>query len=178
MTHAMRQARARTIALAMLTAAVVAGCGGTSHAPSGPRIGALADQVVNQDTAVGPIPVQITDGGAAAMGVSVTATAADGTLVPPSSIVLAGSGTDRTLTLTPAPDQTGSTQVTITVMDAMGHVATGGFRLTVNPVLAAFTQYATTVFAADPNAAPQAVSGLTFVADADDNVNAFSSLVQ
>ena len=178
MTHGKRQVRTGTMAFAVLAGAVVAGCGGTSAPPSGPRVGALADQVVNQDTTVGPIPLRITDGAAAATGLSVTAMAGDGTLVPASSIVVAGSGTDRTLTLTPAPDQTGTTLVTVTVKDAMGHVATGGFRLTVNPVFAAFTQYATTAFAADANAAPVAVSGLTFVPDADGNVDAFSALLQ
>lgn len=178
MTTPNRQVRGGLTVFAMLAGAVVAGCGGSSAPPSGPRVAALADQVVNQDTTVGPIPVRITNSGAVGSDLSVTAMAADGTLVPPSSIVVAGTGTDRTLTLMPAPDQTGTTHVTVTVRDTLGHVAIGGFQLTVNPVFAAFTQYATTAFAADADSVPVKVSGLTFVPDADDNVNAFSSLLQ
>jgi hypothetical protein len=180
MTHSATKHGSRVLALAVLgSAAVLAGCGGGSGGQSSaPRVGALSDQVVNQDTTLGPLPIAITAGAGHSADLTVTAMAADGTLVPPDNLVVSGTGADRTLTLTPAPDQTGTTQVTLTVQDGMGHVVSQAFRLTVNPVYAAFTQYATETFQADDTSTPKQVSGLTFQPDADNNADAFSALVE
>lgn len=156
-------------------AAIVSGCGGSGSQDSAPRIGALMDQVANQDTTIGPIPVAVTS---ATTDLQFSAAVKDENLVPPGNVMLSGTGSSRSLTLVPASDQTGSTEVTIVVRDALGHVVSSGFRLTVNPVYAGFTQYADTAFQADPNAAPLAVSGLTFQPDADGNPDAFTALVQ
>jgi hypothetical protein len=179
MTRNSMQTGSRALVLAILGSAALAACGGGSGGGGGaPKVGALADQVVNQATTVGPLAVPIQADAAQTAGLTVTAMVADATLVPPSSVVLSGTGAERTLTLTPNPDQTGATAVTVTVSDGMGRVASRAFVLTVLPVFAPFTQYATTAFGTDQNATPLPVSGLTFQADADSNDNAFSTFVQ
>jgi hypothetical protein len=179
MTHQTGRSGSRALALGLLAAAALAACGGGSaNRTSAPAIGAVPDQFVLQAATVGPIALPITAGGSQAASLAVTATVADPTLVPPRSVVLGGTGTDRTLTLVPDPDQSGTTAITVTVSDAMGHVATRVFSLTVTPVYEQFTPYATTTFGTDENATPMTVSGRTFVPDADGNANAFSTLLQ
>ena len=53
------------------------------------------------------------------------------TLVPNANIVLGGSGANRTVTVTPAANQTGSATITITVSDGTNS-ASDSFVLTVN----------------------------------------------
>ena len=176
-TTTSRAVRASFVLALVGSAAILSSCGGSSNPDPAPRIGALADQVVNQDTTVGPIPVSVSAAGSTG-ALSVTAAVADATLVPSGNITLGGTGSERTLTLLPAPDQVGSTTVTVTAADAMGRVTIQAFRLTVNPVYAGFTQYATATFQADETSAPLSVSGLTFVADADPNADPFATFVQ
>ena len=55
------------------------------------------------------------------------------TLVPNANIVFGGSGANRTVTLTPAANQSGSATITVTVSDGP-LTASDTFVLTVNPV--------------------------------------------
>src|SRR5205809_760980 len=55
-------------------------------------------------------------------------------LVPDGNIVFGGSGPNRTLTLMPATNQSGTTTITITVSDPEGASASRSFVLTVSPV--------------------------------------------
>src|SRR5207247_10038606 len=55
-------------------------------------------------------------------------------LVPDGNIVFGGSGADRTFTLTPAANQSGTAWITIMVADPEGASASSSFVLTVNPV--------------------------------------------
>ena len=50
------------------------------------------------------------------------------------SIVLGGSGANRTVTITPAANQSGTATITLTVTDGNGGTATDSFVLTVLPV--------------------------------------------
>src|SRR5206468_337259 len=55
-------------------------------------------------------------------------------LVPDGNIVFGGSGPNRTLTLMPAANQSGTAGITITVADPGGASTSSSFLLTVNPV--------------------------------------------
>jgi len=63
-----------------------------------------------------------------------TKSSSNQTLVPDANIVLGGSGANRTVTITPAPNQSGATIITITVEDEDGLQASDSFVLTVNAV--------------------------------------------
>lgn len=65
---------------------------------------------------------------------TVSATSSNTTLVPnnPANISFGGSGTDRTITLIPATNQTGTTTITVTVTDAQGGTGVDTFVLTVS----------------------------------------------
>lgn len=62
----------------------------------------------------------------------VTATSSNTGLVPASGIFLGGTGAIRTLLLTPAPNQTGTSTIIVTVTDGNGASASQSFTLTVN----------------------------------------------
>src|SRR5438874_1873438 len=55
-------------------------------------------------------------------------------LVPDANFVFGGNGPNRSLTLTPAANQSGRATITITVADPDGGSASSSFVLTVNPV--------------------------------------------
>ena len=66
--------------------------------------------------------------------ITVTATSDNQTLLPNANILVSGNGTVRTLLMTPATNQVGSTLITVTVLSAGSPVATDTFTLTVNAV--------------------------------------------
>ncbi len=59
-------------------------------------------------------------------------------LVPDTAIVFGGSGAARTVTVTPAPGQSGTATITVTATDAAGRAASASFVLTVRPSVFAF----------------------------------------
>ncbi len=84
-----------------------------------PTISDVADRTVDEDTPTGAVALTVGDGETAAGSLTLTATSSDLTLVPAGNIVFGGSGADRTVTVTPAPDQSGTTTIRITVSDGV-----------------------------------------------------------
>ncbi len=82
-----------------------------------PTISTVADQhlFVNQSTKV--LPFTVSDFETDANALTVTATSSDTQFVPVSSITLGGSGSSRTVKVTPALAATGSSTITLTVSD-------------------------------------------------------------
>jgi subtilisin-like proprotein convertase family protein len=108
-----------------------------------PTISGIGNQTLNEDTASGAIGFTIGDAETAAASLVVTANSSNTSLVPNANVTLGGSGTNRTLTVTPASNQSGSSTITVTVSDGQAS-ASSSFLLTVNavndaPVLAAIS---------------------------------------
>ncbi|MBI3415622.1 MAG: hypothetical protein HY043_09940 [Verrucomicrobia bacterium] len=99
-----------------------------------PTITSITNQVAIASTTVGPLSFQVFGvagcplGGA---GLVVDGYSSNTNLVLNSNIVLGGSGTNRTVTITPLPDQTGQTLITIFVTDKDGASSSTQFNLTV-----------------------------------------------
>jgi len=98
-----------------------------------PTIRGLSDQTVVEDSTTGPLPFTIGDAETPADSLQVVATSGDTTLVPADSITLRGQGTDRTLVLTPAPDENGDAAIVVKVSDG-DKVTRDTTRLRVTPV--------------------------------------------
>lgn len=82
-----------------------------------PTIGAIADQSVATGTATAALAFTVGDVETAAAALSVTGSSSNTALVPGAAIVIGGSGAARTVTVTPAAGQSGSSTITITVSD-------------------------------------------------------------
>jgi len=95
-----------------------------------PTITSLANQTTTAGTAVGPLPFTVGDLETAAASLSVTGSSSNPAVVPDGNIALGGAGANRTVTLTPAAGQTGTTTITLTVSDGLATSSTA-FQLTV-----------------------------------------------
>lgn len=98
-----------------------------------PTIGNIANQAVNEDAATGALAFTVGDVETAAASLIVSATSSNTTLVPNAAIVLGGSGANRTVTITPAANLTGTATINVTVSDG-GLTASDPFTVTVNAV--------------------------------------------
>jgi hypothetical protein len=98
-----------------------------------PTLSDIAHQTTNEDTATPAIAFTIGDVETSAGSLTVTGSSSNPTLVPGAGIVFGGAGANRTVTITPAANQSGAATITITVNDG-GLTATDTFTLTVSPV--------------------------------------------
>jgi hypothetical protein len=97
-----------------------------------PSIENIADQSTNEDT-VKNVSFNIGDDTGSLIA-SVTATSSNTTLVPNANLAVTGSGGSRSLQITPAANQSGTTTITVTVTATNGRTATDTFDLTVTAV--------------------------------------------
>ena len=98
-----------------------------------PSISSIADQSIEAGTFTGAISFTVSDAETPASNLTVTGSSSDTRLVSESGISLGGSGTNRTVTITPATGQTGASTITIKVTDEHGMLAETSFVLTVRP---------------------------------------------
>ncbi len=100
-----------------------------------PSISSIARQIIATNTSTAPIPFTIGDDTTAADDLVLTATSFDTSLIPVANIVFGGSGSNRTVTITPTTDKAGFSTITIVVSDGGGLKATNSFTVTVRPLL-------------------------------------------
>lgn len=103
--------------------------------PQAPTISSIAAQTVNEDGVLGPLAFTVSDPQSPASSLTVTPSSSNTTLIPNTSAALALAGTDsnRTVTVRPAPNQSGTANVTLTVSDGTNTTSTT-FAVTVNAV--------------------------------------------
>lgn len=99
-----------------------------------PTITAIADLTVSENSTIPPIGFVIGDAETPSTNLTLVVNSSNPALLPAASILLNGSGSNRTVTLNPISNQSGSAQVTLTVYDADGGSATEQFTMSVNPV--------------------------------------------
>ena len=110
---------------------VLTGCSDGSGWNNYPTVTSISEQFTDENTPAGPIAFTVDDADGDVL--TVTATSSDTSVVTNGNIVLAGSGSDRTITLTPEADTYGTTTITINVSDSKDTVSIT-FELTVSPV--------------------------------------------
>jgi hypothetical protein len=98
-----------------------------------PTISDIADQTINEDTNTGALSFTVGDVETSVTSLTVSRTSSNTVLVPTANVVIGGSGVNRTVAVTPAPNQFGTATITVTVSD--GSASTSDtFLLTVDPV--------------------------------------------
>ncbi len=78
-----------------------------------PTISPIDDVTLAMNSSTGPIPFTIGDASVAAASLVVTGTSSKTNLVPDANIVFGGSGSNRTVTVTPAAGQSGPATITV-----------------------------------------------------------------
>ncbi len=101
-----------------------------------PTISTIPGQTISVNTNTGPLPFTVSDVETPAASLSVWAGTSTPALIPTNNIVLGGSGTNRTVTVTPIAGQTGTALITIYVSDGKTTSSTS-FSLNVLTALAA-----------------------------------------
>jgi hypothetical protein len=99
---------------------------------SPPAISDIPDQSTPANTPTPAISFGVSDVDTPVEDLTVTAESSNTALVPAGNIVVGGSGANRTLTITPATNQFGTTIITVRVSDGV-QTASDSFTLTVNP---------------------------------------------
>src|SRR5262249_22510187 len=105
-----------------------------SRVNDAPTISHIPDVMTDEDTAAGPIGFTISDAESAVDSLLLSVSSSNVTLLPNANIAFGGSGANRSLFLLPAPNQNGSTTITLNVADPDGATTTRSFILTVVPV--------------------------------------------
>src|SRR6185295_12184510 len=85
-----------------------------------PSITAISNQTILKNSAAGPLSFTIGDLETAAGSLNLTAASTNTTLVPVNNVVFGGSASNRTVTVTPAAGQFGTTRITVSVNDGTG----------------------------------------------------------
>ena len=103
-----------------------------------PTISAIANQTVNEDTAVGPLAFTIGDVDSILLCTSanVTAVSSNTALIPDASILIGGTYPNCTVTATPVAEASGTATLTVTVNDngTPNLLATSAFLVTVTAI--------------------------------------------
>ncbi len=99
-----------------------------------PTISDIVNRLITASTTTGAIPFTIGDAQTAAASLTVSATSSNTTLLPNTGITLGGSGASRTISLTPASGQFGTTTVSVSVTDGSGLEVTETFQLFVEGI--------------------------------------------
>lgn len=104
--------------------------GNTPNTP--PTISAIEDQTTSQDTPMPGLPFVVSDAETAAESLTLWASSTNPGLTPANKIVFGGEGNLRTVTLTPASGQAGTSEITLYLSDGSLTSSTT-FRVTVLP---------------------------------------------
>jgi uncharacterized repeat protein (TIGR01451 family)/CSLREA domain-containing protein len=84
-----------------------------------PQISPIADQETKINTIITKIPFTITDAETPATDLILTVTSSDQEIIPDSNLLIGGSGENRTLTIIPAQDTSGTSTITVFVYDGI-----------------------------------------------------------
>lgn len=100
-----------------------------------PTITAISDQTINEDGTAGPVNFMVGDTDTPISSLTITRTSSNTTLVPLSNVVIGGAANDpnKTITVTPAPNEFGTSTITVTASDG-DQQGQRTFLVTVNPI--------------------------------------------
>jgi hypothetical protein len=98
-----------------------------------PKISALVDRTIDEDTATSPIAFTVVDQAGSGSNLIVYANSTNTTLLPAKAFTFSGGGSSRSLTVLPATNQSGVATVSVVVTDGI-FTNSSRFSLTVLPV--------------------------------------------
>ncbi|MCX7422381.1 MAG: tandem-95 repeat protein, partial [Planctomycetia bacterium] len=142
-----------------------------------PTATVLLPQTIAEDTSTGPLAITIGDVETSPVNLTLAALSSTNTkLIPLTGITFGGSGTNRTVTVTPAANQFGSASIAFTVKDANGGVFTENVLITVTPVNDALPTISNIVDLSTAEDTPTAAIKFT-VDDVDDKLVDLNAII-
>ena len=150
----------------------------------------IPDQSLTRNFGTGPIPFNVDSTATAATNLAVTVVCNNTNLIPLANIVTNGTGTNRTVTITPATNQTGTALVTLTVSDGVATPDSNSFWVNVTPnhapvlaalsnlVVAAGTELDLTNSATDPDLPAQTLAFSLLTAPTNATLNASNGVLK
>lgn len=151
----------------LMTACSDGGSNGRPAVNQAPAITSISQQTTVANAASAPIAFSVSDEQVDALSLAVTSDRQQ--VVPNDGLLLDGTGTARTITVTPLEDVTGDTFVTIVATDAGGLSASTSFLLVVEPEQRSMQQFARDAYATDENDDPVLINAVDFAMDAEDD---------
>jgi hypothetical protein len=100
-----------------------------------PVVSAIGDRTIDEDTDTGLIPFTVQDFDTAVETLALQGVSGNPVLVPTAGIVINGTGSNRTVRVTPAANLSGNALISVIVTDTTGAATTNRFTLTVRPVI-------------------------------------------
>jgi autotransporter-associated beta strand protein len=97
-----------------------------------PTISDITNRTVPVNSSTGPVACTIGDLDTTLDTLALSGTSSNTNVVPNANIIFGGSGANRTVTVTPAPNKSGVATITITVSDSSGLSSSDNFTLTVS----------------------------------------------
>src|ERR1043166_3968715 len=105
-----------------------------------PTITSIGDQAIGMNRTAGPLGFAIGDVETAVDSLGLSAGTSDPVLVPTNNIVFGGSGANRTVTVSPAANRTGTAVIKVIVSDGLTNTSTS-FVVAVSSVIATTTRW-------------------------------------
>ncbi|MFK8113222.1 MAG: cadherin domain-containing protein [Rubripirellula sp.] len=99
-----------------------------------PTITAVPDQTTTEGVSTLPVFFTIGDAETPVSSLAVAAVSSNQTLVPDANISITGTTAIRTISVSPVPNESGTTTISITVTDANGEIAVDTFLVTVTEI--------------------------------------------
>lgn len=121
--------------------------GGTGTTNTAPTISTVGNQTLTVNQASAALPITVSDGQTSAASLTLAAVSSNPTLVPNANVAFGGSGANRTVTVTPASNQSGTAKITLTVSDGT-LTSSSSFNVTVSgaaPVISSIAAQTTYV---------------------------------
>ena len=154
----------------LLLVVLAAGCGRGSDAPApetAPTVSAIADQSAAANQAGNAIAFSVSDEQVSSL--SIAAASDNQNVVADAGLVLGGSGTSRTLAVTPVVDTTGVVLITITVTDSANLSASSSFMLTIEAEQLSLSAFVRSSFMTSKDDDPKLINAVEFDQDAGDD---------
>jgi hypothetical protein len=176
----MRNTNTARLVIAATAAGLTACGGGGSSSPitAAPAISGFANTTIEQDATAAPLSFTVSDADSPPESLLLSVESASPDLLPEAGLQITGTGTERTLLVTPAADVNGEGTVTLTVRDERGAEARRSARIRVSSMPVNFSAVLNDAFVTAEDGDLQVLRGRQVLPDVDDDPAAFDTLLQ
>ncbi len=163
---------------AVITAGLLAGCGGGSGKPSktNPTISSINDVTLLANMDSDNIQFLVGDKDTLPADIVITASSSNPRIITNEGLIVTANGATRNLIVSPLSDEIGTATITVTAIDGDLNSSSTTFVVNVIPEDVPATSFVNDVFANPENGEPVKINGISLIQDTDDTA-AFDNLL-